>query len=205
MVEKKFDHPILEQNKYYKMKKSPSIGALLLPAMLVCMMSSCTRDINKNDNELSEPGKTVDQKTGALNKKSSMDEILQSVRMATARFHSTVQANKAGYETSHHCVSRPGMGGMGYHYNNPNLVDAVFDPLKPEVVLYARDSEGKLRLVAVEYIVLNVGQPRPMLGDHPFDIMGTPLSVPHWSLHVWLYEPNPNGMFIPFNPNISCN
>ena len=79
-----------------------------------------------------------------------------------------------------------------------------FDPLKPEVVLYATGSGGNLRLVAVEYIVINVGQPAPMFGDQPFNVGGTPVPVPHWSLHVWLYENNPSGIFVPFNPNISC-
>jgi hypothetical protein len=29
--------------------------------------------------------------------------------------------------------------------------------------------------------------------------------IAHWSLHVWLYEDNPNGVFTPFNPNVSCS
>lgn len=131
-------------------------------------------------------------------------ELLKSIRNATSRFHSTTQAIKAGYEPDDHCVSVPGLGGMGYHWANPSLVDPVLDPLNPEVMLYASGPGGNLRLVAVEYIVINVGQARPMLGNQLFDIGGTPVPVPHWSLHVWLYEENPNGIFRPFNPNISC-
>ena len=93
---------------------------------------------------------------------------------------------------------------MGYHWVNPSLVDPVFDPRHPEVVLYANGPGGKLRLVALEYIVIDIGQDRPMFGDHPFDIGGTPVPDPHWSLHVWLYEENPNGIFTPFNPKIVC-
>ena len=93
---------------------------------------------------------------------------------------------------------------MCRHSNIPGLVDPVFDPLKPEAILYATGPGGNLRLIAVEYIVINIGQPRPMFGDRPFDINGTPIPAPHWSLHVWLYEPNPAGMFTPFNPNVSC-
>ena len=93
---------------------------------------------------------------------------------------------------------------MGYHWLKPALVDAVFEPQKPEVVLYASGPGGKLRLVAVEYIVLKEGQPWPMFGNQPFDDGGTPDPRPHWSLHVWLYENNPSGIFKPFNPNISC-
>jgi hypothetical protein len=43
-------------------------------------------------------------------------------------------------------------------------------------------------LVAVEYIVIDVGQPAPT----------------HWSLHVWLWKDNPNGLFAAFNPDVSC-
>jgi hypothetical protein len=86
------------------------------------------------------------------------------------------------------------------------LEDGTFDPLKPEAILYARGPGGKLRLVGVEYVVLKTSeeQQRPMFGDQPFDIGGTPMPAEHWSLHVWLYEENPSGMFAPFNPKITC-
>jgi hypothetical protein len=131
-------------------------------------------------------------------------ELLKSVRNATSRFHSTTQAIKAGYEPSHECVSVPGLGGMGYHWVNPTLVDPVFDPLKPEAVLYAPGPGGKLKLIAVEYIVVNAEQAAPTFGGQAFDVGGTPLPIPHWSLHAWIHENNPSGMFAPFNPNVSC-
>ena len=96
------------------------------------------------------------------------------------------------------------VGGMGYHWVNGSLVDPTYDPLNPEALLYATGAGGKLRLVGVEYLVLNVGQPIPMFGDEPFDVGGAPLPVPHWTQHVWLYEDNPLGIFAPFNPNVTC-
>ena len=144
--------------------------------------------------------------TSAASSKSIAAEsnLLGSVKDATAKFNSTNQAIKSGYEADEHCVSVPGLGGMGYHWVNFSLVDPVLDPLKPEAVLYATAPNGKLRLIALEYIVINVGQPRPMFGDQPMDIGGAPIPVPHWTLHVWLYEHNPSGMFAPFNPNVTC-
>ena len=56
----------------------------------------------------------------------------------------------------------------------------------------------------VEYIVIDVGQPAPTFGGQPFDVGGTPVPVPHWSLHVWLHKDNPAGLFKPFNPTVSC-
>jgi hypothetical protein len=137
-------------------------------------------------------------------KEQGTKHLLNSVRQATLKYQSTNEALKAGYVRDEHCVSAPGLGGMGYHWVNPSLVDPVFDPLKPEAVLYGPGPNGTLRLIAVEYIVLNVGQPRPMFGEQPFDVGGSPLPVPHWTLHVWLHEENPSGVFAPFNPKITC-
>jgi hypothetical protein len=137
-------------------------------------------------------------------------DLLKAVRQATARFNSTTQAIRAGYNPDfEHCAAHPVLGGMGYHWVNGNLVDPVFDPMQPEAVLYARGPGGNMKLVAVEYIVINVGQPQPHFDGHPFDVEGVPPlmaeGVPHWSLHVWVHEDNPSGVFTPFNPNISCD
>ncbi len=178
------------------MKRNPFRGTLL-PALLLLALTACKKEVRNEPTELNA--------TSAVAKEKSADtELLKSVKQATSRFHSMGQAIKAGYVPSDHCVSVPGLGGMGYHWANPSLIDPVFDPLKPEVVLYASGPGGKLRLVAIEYIVINVGQPRPMFGSQPFNIGGTPTPAPHWSLHVWLYHDNPNGMFTPFNPTITC-
>jgi hypothetical protein len=130
-------------------------------------------------------------------------ELATRIHAVAARFNSTVQAKKAGYAPEGPCVAIPG-GGMGYHWVNQSLVDPVFDPTKPEAVLYAPDKNGKLRLIAIEYLVIDVDQPAPTFDGQPFDVGGSPIPVDHWSLHVWLFESNPSGLFAPFNPNVSC-
>ena len=129
--------------------------------------------------------------------------VLKQVHAVTARFNSTKQAEDAGYLTDPFCVESPA-GGMGHHWVNGALVDPVFDVLNPEVVLYAPDKNGNMKLVAVEYIVINIGQPAPTFDGQPFDVGGTPVPVAHWSLHVWLGKPNPSGLFAPFNPDVDC-
>ncbi|HEY0678537.1 MAG TPA: hypothetical protein VGD17_09635 [Chitinophagaceae bacterium] len=184
------------------MKMSLSFSMVLFALMVLA--GSCKKEIRNesaDENLVLNSGKAV---SNGATEHSQMTQLLQAVREATARFHSTNQAIRAGYVPDDHCVSVPGLGGMGYHWANPTLVDAVFDPLKPEVVLYATGPGGNLRLVAVEYIVVNTGQAAPTFAGQPFNVGGTPLPIPHWSLHVWLYETNPSGIFIPFNPNISC-
>ncbi len=127
-------------------------------------------------------------------------ELLNAVRGATARFNATTQAIAAGYAASHECVP-----AMGFHWVNGALVDPEFDPLRPEVLLYAPDANGRLKLVAVEYIVIDVGQGRPAFAGHALDVGGTPVPAPHWSLHVWLYEANPDGLLTAFNPAVACS
>lgn len=186
------------------MKMNPFSRTVFFPALLLALFTSCKKEIR--DETAGGNSSTVSEKALAnpADKSKLETELLKSVRRATARFHSTTQAIMAGYEADDHCVSVPGLGGMGYHWVNPSLIDPVFDPLKPEAILYATGPGGNLRLIAVEYLVINVGQPRPMFDNQPFDIGGAPLPIPHWTLHVWVHENNPSGMFAPFNPNISC-
>ena len=183
------------------MRVNPFSGSFLLTALLLVLSTSCKKEVR---NETADDTLTPALSADAAAKKSADAELLQSVRRATSRFHSTTQAINAGYLPDDHCVSVPGLGGMGYHWVNPNLVNPTFDPLQPEAVLYEADSNGNLHLVALEYIVINTGQATPMFGSQPFDVGGTPIQAPHWSLHVWLYKDNPTGMFMPFNPNVSC-
>lgn len=130
--------------------------------------------------------------------------MLLKVKAFSAPFHSTAFATRAGYAQASPCVAAPGLGGMGFHWVNDALVDPVFEPLRPEALLYEPDARGRLRLVGVEYIVLDVGQPAPTFAGHPFDVGGSPIPAPHWTLHVWVHKANPSGVFTPFNPRVSC-
>jgi hypothetical protein len=145
----------------------------------------------------------------------SSPDLLQAVQSATSRFHSFEQAQKAGYvlPPGEPCVASPA-GAMGVHVINPALMaDPAIDPLRPEILVYLPNSDGKLKLVALEYWKADADQnlatagDRPALFDHAFDgpMPGHNPSMPiHYDLHVWLWETNPSGMFAPFNPAISC-
>jgi len=126
--------------------------------------------------------------------------LVAQAHAVSARFHNTVQASKAGYAVVSPCISHPTLGAMGFHWANGALIDPVFDPLQPEQLVYS--PEGKL--VAVEYVVIDVGQPAPTFAGHPFDVGGTPIPVAHWSLHVWTHFTNPSGIYSPWNPAVAC-
>ena len=148
---------------------------------------------------------------------------LAEVRRLTASFHNFQRAANAGWFAQLSlCVAHPEMGGMGYHFGNPEyLANGILDPLKPEALMYEPMKNGRLRLVGVEYIVSFIpqqfdenGAPIPgtpgIPGDQP-SLFGQDFDYsPHvgpfgsWTLHVWLWRHNPSGMFAPFNPNVSC-
>lgn len=173
--------------------KTPSLAPL--PALLLALaLAACGDTADTTAATASAAGAPTPTRVAG-----EQPDPLAALRQATARFHSTTQAAAAGYLATDQCVP-----GMGFHWVNPSLVDAVYDPRQPEVMLYATAPDGRLELVAVEYIVVDAGQARPAFAGHAFDVGGTPVPVPHWSQHVWLYEPNPDGVFSAYSPAVAC-
>jgi hypothetical protein len=134
---------------------------------------------------------------------------LALVRAATARFHRVEVAEAAGYVNVNvgECVVHPELGGMGYHFVNFGLVDLELDPVQPEILLYAPSPSGGLKLVAVEYAVPI--EPWDALYDHPPMVLGQHLHpnpvLGLYVLHAWIWQNNPAGMFVDWNPTVSCN
>ena len=149
------------------------------------------------------------------------DSDLRDARAASARFNSIGQATDAGYgllpegAPLHECIaSFDGSGAMGFHYVNPSLLDTTLDPTRPEALVFGPDGHGNLKLVALEYVVFRDpwvaehGATVPELFGRTFDTVGEPnrYELPaFYALHVWLWEPNPAGLFAAFNPAVSCN
>ena len=87
---------------------------------------------------------------------------------------------------------------------------ALLDPL--DVALFYEPVDGKLQLVAAEWLVpVTVAKERPVLFGQPFQgpMEGHEPLIPqgfvHYDLHAWLFKDNPNGMFSPTNPDVSCD
>jgi hypothetical protein len=138
--------------------------------------------------------------------------LTDEVRRATERFQDVAVATAAGYAPFLGCVSGPQEGAMGIHYVNGDLVgDGQLDPQRPEALMYEA-KDGRLRLVGVEFIVLadawNASSPSPptLLGQS-FHYTGSPnrYGIPaFYALHVWAWKHNPHGMFVDWNPKVSC-
>ena len=170
-------------------------------------------------------------KNPALEKSAEVQSGLAEIRRATASFHDLDEATAAGYTgwspdpASGVCPSSA-EGNMGYHRvnvglrgsaANPAAGDAVVDIAHPEMLLYEKREDGTMRLVGVEYLVFKAAWERVHgAGAAPPQILGQPLllsshtfpggtgNIAHYELHVWVWSPNPLGMFYPWNPNITC-
>lgn len=132
---------------------------------------------------------------------------LAEVRSATAAYNDTQHALDAGYVPEQQSVC-----GMGYHWPNPGLLDLVVTKTEPEALVYGESQGGNLVLGAVEYIAPKAGPFASEPPDSPFDNADpdwATLSVPPdapvpfdtlWTLHAWVHNPNPEGVFHPANP-----
>ncbi|HSF36906.1 MAG TPA: hypothetical protein VLA70_12375 [Nocardioides sp.] len=154
-----------------------------------------------------------------------LQDDLARVRRATARFHRVEAAEEAGYRLGwvngagrlivNTCIARPaaaGGGAMGYHYFNADLMatDEV-ELLRPEVLVYAPDDDGRLHLAAVEWVARSATSNPPGVSTAP-SVLGMPMHIiapapagPAFYLtHAWVWKENPAGMFADWNPDVTC-
>jgi hypothetical protein len=124
------------------------------------------------------------------------------------------------------------LGAMGIHYFRPDLLGVTAPPAprvngtgthtdfrNPAILIYEPRADGSLELVAVENLVFAVawraaghaepptfhGVPYDLMRDDPAtQIDEAHMFEPHFDRHVWIYRDNPNGVFAPFNPAVSC-
>lgn len=124
------------------------------------------------------------------------------------------------------------LGAMGIHYFRPDLLGVTAPPnprvsctgtntdfLTPSVLIYEPQQDGSLALVAVENLAFEAawreaGNTEPpsfhgvpfdhMADDGTTDVDEAHMFEPHFDRHVWLYRDNPNGVFAPFNPAVTC-
>src|SRR5690242_11590679 len=145
---------------------------------------------------------------------------LQSVRKGLDKYNDPIAAVRDGFYSSLGCISYPNgavdgamkypKGAMGVHFINMGNVGPKLDPAKPQVLIYEPVGD-KLKLVAAEWFMptqLATSAPTifgqtlggPMEGHQPV----MPVELHHYDLHVWLWKPNPEGVFSPTNPAVKC-
>ncbi len=143
-------------------------------------------------------------------------------RLATAKYAMDVERAKAdGY-----AIITPMIPNMGYHFLNAKIEG--FDVTKPPILVYVRKGDA-WQLVAIEWVFPKKPAAAPITGamygsfgaachykdglfieakaeakcakNHPksaaeFTFWHPPLVT----LHLWIWYPNPNGVFGEFNP-----
>jgi hypothetical protein len=130
-------------------------------------------------------------------------------------------------------MGRPAsLGAMGVHYFRPDLLGITAPPSPrvngvgthtdfrtPSILLYEPQADGSSELVAVENLVFAEAwrasgrSAPPTFHGVAYDTMRDDprtatdeahMFEPHFDRHVWLYRDNPNGIFAPFNPAVTC-
>jgi hypothetical protein len=161
------------------------------------------------------------QATKASHSTAALTPELQSARDGLSKYRDPILAVHDGYMSLLGCIEYPkgssegtmqyAPGGMGVHFLNPAAIGGPLDPAKPQVLIY-EPAGDKLNLVAAEWFVpveAAAGKrpeifgkmlEGPMEGHKPL----MPTALHHYDLHVWLWKPNPSGMFSPTNPDIKC-
>jgi hypothetical protein len=132
-------------------------------------------------------------------------ETIATLQRVTARYHDLNAAIADDFVLLHPCENRPGEGPVGIVYvHMTRLVDGLIDPETPDALIYEPSSNGRPRLVGVEFAIpysLWTGQQPPeFLGAtfQPEDEFGV------WALHAWVWRSNPEGLFAETNPRVSC-
>jgi hypothetical protein len=152
---------------------------------------------------------------------------LAEARLATAAYATSLEAAQAdGYSLQ----ITPNMPNMGYHFLNPSIGSA-FDVTKPPILVYLKSGDD-WQLGALEWVFTERPKKKPLKGakygsfpaachyaDGTFvpaaaesgcapTAPGSGAAFTFWhprliTLHVWLWYPNPNGLYASTNPFVA--
>jgi hypothetical protein len=142
--------------------------------------------------------------------------LVKVIRESTERFRDVSVAEAEDYHLLFGCVSGEDAGAMGLHYANTSLVfDDELDPTRPEIVIYEPQADGRLRLVGADFLILASAWHATHPATETPQIMGQLLHLfespnrfglpAFYTLHVWAWKYNPNGMFVNWHANVSCD
>ncbi|HEY7292179.1 MAG TPA: hypothetical protein VH583_20250 [Vicinamibacterales bacterium] len=143
-----------------------------------------------------------------------LNALVQIVRQVTAPFPRPEDAEHAGFQLMFGCVTGPDFGAMGMHFVNGQRLDDQIDAYEPEIILYEPLGNGKFRLLGADYLVDKAAWDAKHPNDPPqlygqiFQLIDAPNRFgldAFYTLHVWAWKDNPNGSYVNWNPNVSCD
>ncbi len=141
--------------------------------------------------------------------------LLDKVRSATAQYVDINVATHDGFVPATPCVSGPNAGAMGVHLVKLSRIDSgVLNAEQPQALIYEPMGDGEMRLVGVEFIVLEIkwvahNPPGsvPALDGNLLNYVGAPnrYGLPaFYEIHVWAWEQNPQGTYADWNTRVTC-
>lgn len=141
--------------------------------------------------------------------------LIDKVRSATEQYLDINEAFHEGWVTATPCVSGPDVGAMGVHLVLPARIGSgVLDPTQPQALIYEPMANGTMRLVGVEFIVLesvwvgnNPSGGVPALEGNLLNYIGAPnrYGLPaFYEMHVWAWQNNPLGSYADWNTQVTC-
>lgn len=185
----------IHKNKSNKGIQLLTLGLLAAAPLLTADSAAAKKSKHAHDHAQAAPAKLV-----------------EIVRNATQQYADVNAARAANYQPFLGCISGPDHGAMGVHYVNGDLVgDGAIDATRPEALIYEPTPNG-MQLVGVEFIVdaatwLSQHDTPPVLEGQAFQYVGSPnrYGLPgFFELHVWAWRDNPNGAFVDWNTDVSC-
>jgi hypothetical protein len=141
--------------------------------------------------------------------------LIDQVRSATEQYLDINTAMHQGFVQGTPCVSGQDAGAMGVHFVLPaRITTLVLDVTQPQALIYEPAADGAMRLVGVEYIVLDqnwsaVNPPgsTPSLQGNLLNYIASPnrYGLPaFWEIHVWAWQDNPKGSYADWNTRVTC-
>ena len=157
----------------------------------------------------------------------ALTKDIAAARMATAKYATNLaKAQADGYK-----IITKMMPDMGYHFLNPNSPSG-FDIRKPPILVYEHTGPNTWQLGALEWVFTSVPTtptlpnatygffpaachytdgtfvPEPTQQDCPATAPGSGAPFFFWhpdlyTLHVWVWYPNPAGLYSSTNPLVS--
>ncbi len=197
--------PICDMNfRHFATRFQYSVVALAL--LSICPARLLAQDVHSHTPAAPHQEPTPDQKSKA-------NALIKIVRASTERFKDVAVAQAEGYALQFGCVSGSDTGAMGLHFVNGALVNAgELDATRPQIVIYEPAADGHLQLIGADFLVLadawnaTHSGPPELMGQlfHLFDSPNRFGLPAFYTLHVWAWKENPNGAFVNWHPNVSC-
>ncbi len=187
------------------------LGYSLFGVLAVVLVGISPSAATAQDGHMHTPASQPHEATAQ--EKNQASAFVRIVRESTERFRDVGVAQAEGYALQFGCVSGSDAGAMGMHFVNGSLVaTGELDVTRPQIVIYEPASNGRLRLIGADYLVLAgpwnaTHASPPQLMGQLFHLFESPnrFGLPaFYTLHVWAWKDNPNGAFVNWHPDVSC-